>query len=113
MSFAVGCPATGSEPEISQPTQLLLVTQLTNHLNSVHAGFSWSDYWVQRNCHSAPWRVPCPVVRTEPPISGSARGDLVKNVGSHVGLHANFSWARDWYVPANCHSTPTPVRPGG
>jgi len=114
MSFAVGCPANASEPQLIATSQALLVGPLTNHLNTVHASFSWPDYWVQENCHSAPWRVPCPVVRGEPPISGADRGDLVKNVGTHVtGRHPTFSWARDWYVPSNCHSTPTPVLPGG
>ena len=115
MSFEVGCPANASEPKIIATSQALLVGPLTDHLNRLHPGFSWPDYYVVRqNCHSAPWRVPCPVVRTEPLIQGTTRDDLVRKVGAHVtGSHPTFSWARDWYVPSNCHSTPTPVLPGG
>jgi hypothetical protein len=108
----VRCPAVVTEPELAAATQTALGDVLSQHLAAAHPTFSWPDYYVSQNCHSAPWRVRCPAVPTEPWLAAATRPDLVNTFAAHVKTaHPTFRWP-NWYVPANCHSSPTPVPTG-
>jgi hypothetical protein len=104
MDFLVKCPAVPTEPELGPATQAALAGVVTQHLNGLHPAFSWPDYYVQENCHSAPWVVKCPAVPAEQKLLGSSESDLAARVAAHLkAAHPTFSWP-NWYVPANCHS---------
>ena len=112
MSELVRCPAVSAEPELAAATQATLGDVLRQHLAAAHPAFSWPDYYVQQNCHSAPWMVKCPAVPAEPQLVGKSISDLAAKLAAHLKVaHPTFSWP-NWYVPANCHSSPAPVPTG-
>jgi hypothetical protein len=112
MSELVRCPAVITEPELAAATQTALAGVLSQHLAAAHPTFSWPDYYVQQNCHSSPWHVRCPAVPAEPQLVGSSSSDLAARLAAHLKMaHPTFSWP-NWYVPANCHSSPTAVPTG-